>query len=123
MMTLINNSELYWNFILQLRNEYKEGFIQQDDITVEEHQRFMEEYGDEYFICLFDGCPVGFIGCVNGDIRVAVDKEYRNLGIAKFMIEHLPIKGTAKVKIDNISSIKALEACGYEQRYVILERK
>jgi RimJ/RimL family protein N-acetyltransferase len=84
----------------------------------------MRKNGDQYRICLSGDTPVGFVGSVSGDIRVATHPEYHGKGIAKFMIQEI-IKeypnSTAKIKIHNEASIRAFEKAGFVKKYYLLE--
>ena len=71
------------------------------------------------------GCvPAGFIGAVEGDIRVAVSPFFQNQGVGKFMLNTFledNKKIQAKVKIENKASLKLFESCGFTKKYYILE--
>jgi len=126
MLKIIKNSKKYWDFIHSLRNdeEIKRGFISQDDILLENHYKYMKKFGKDYYICLDEDKPVGFVGVVNGDIRFAVDKNLQNKGIGKFMISYIKNlypNSSAKVKIENIKSLRCFENNGYKIKYYILE--
>ena len=115
----------YWDFVRGLRNDLRESFICQDIIDKTSHYKYMEKYGDKYYICLNDGMPVGWVGSMNNDIRVATHPDHQKKGIAKFMINELMklyTKAFAKVKLDNNSSQKLFESCGFVKKYYILER-
>jgi ribosomal protein S18 acetylase RimI-like enzyme len=126
-MRLVKNEKKYWEFIRSLRNlkGVKEGFIQQEDIPVESHEKFMNKYGQNYYICLIEDSPAGFVGVIEDDIRVATSPKYQKRGVAKFMINEL-LKlyptSVAKVKIENEASLKLFESCGFTKKYVILEK-
>ena len=124
-LELIDSPELAWDYILRLRNENASNFIQQHEITKEEHYDFMKKYGKDYFIfyrtcngcrCGSCYCPCGFIGIVDNDIRLCTDSKYRREGVAVEMLEfvrdHFP-KAVGKVKEDNIASNKSFEKAGY----------
>ena len=86
----------------------------------------MEKYNNNYYICLCDGKPCGFIGEIDGDIRVCTDPNHQGKGVGSFMISEITKLRPniyAKVKIDNISSVKAFEKAGYEKKYFLLEPK
>tara|TARA_R100001082_G_scaffold110712_1_gene91458 strand:+ start:4219 stop:4614 length:396 start_codon:yes stop_codon:yes gene_type:complete len=128
-MKLVRNSFKYWEFIRNLRNneEVKEGFVQQSHITKFQHLKFMFKHGKDYYICLNkrNTKPLGFVGQINGDIRVAVAPEHQGKGIGKFMINELMKKhpqSFAKVKIENSSSLWLFKKCGFKEKYYILER-
>ena len=124
---LVQNEEKYWNFIRDLRNDsrVKRGFIGQKHIQKPEHFFFMHEHGKNFYICLDDEVPVGYIGVINKDIRVATHPDHQGKGVAKFMVNELMKQhpdSFAKVKIDNEASLKLFESCGFKKRYFILER-
>jgi RimJ/RimL family protein N-acetyltransferase len=86
----------------------------------------MKKYNDNYYVCLNEQIPCGYIGEINGDIRLCTSPEFQGLGVGTFMIKELTkIKKNifAKIKIENISSIKAFEKAGYEKKYFLFEPK
>ena len=113
-LKLVENSLVYYEFIRQLRThpENTKGFLEQVQITEDQQKSYMEKYEKNYWICLSGNTPVGFVGIVDNDIRLAVQPNTKGLGIGTFMIKEL-IKnhkdGTAKVLLDNISSQKVFE--------------
>lgn len=126
-MKLVENKIRYWEFIRSLRNEQvvREGFVQQGHISRWRHFRFMLKNGRHYYICLQADNPIGFVGQIDGDIRVAVDPEHQGRGVGKFMINQimkLHSGSFAKVKLKNEASIRLFESCGFEKKYYILER-
>ena len=126
-MQLVDNEIKYWKFILNLRNHptVKQGFVEQREITEEEHYNFMRQYGDCYFICLAQGTPAGFVGSIKGDIRVATHPDFQGHGVGKYMINELMKRypdSFAKVKIHNRASEKLFESCGFKKKYYIMER-
>ena len=128
-LKLIPNNKNYWEFIRLLRADKRvqSGFIQNTlKISQEEQKNYMEKYNDNYYICLSDDNPCGFIGEIDGDIRVCTHPDYQGKGVGSFMIKELTTLRPniyAKVKMDNISSVKAFEKAGYEKKYYILEPK
>lgn len=125
-LKLVNCDEKFWEFVRILRTDSRNlnGFIQSNPITPEQQQEYMKRFHTNYKICLLDNVPVGFIGAINGDIRVCTDHNYKTLGIGSFMVQEFT-KTTpnifAKVKVDNLSSLKLFESCNYKIRYYILE--
>jgi len=119
-MHLVKNKVKYWEFIRRLRNDEKVkiGFINQDNITVEQQLEYMGKYNDNYYICVHQGIPLGYIGQVDGDIRLAVTPAYHGQGVATFMLTKfmtLYPEATAKVKLDNIASNRLFPSCGFVQ--------
>ena len=126
-MEFVKNQEKYWEFIRQIRNDkrVKAGFIQQEHIAQENHLEYMEKYGKNFYICLVDGHPAGYVGVIDRDIRVATHPDFQGKGVGKFMINALMTlypNSLAKVKIENRASLRLFEACGFEKRYYILEK-
>lgn len=119
MVRLVENEQKYWGFIRKLRNdpETQKGFIDQVDITVFEQIAYMADHNDDYWICLDENdLPVGYIGVIKDDIRVAVVSEGRGLGIGKFMVNELmgmKPYSTAKVKLGNTASDNLFKSCGF----------
>jgi len=122
---LIKCESIFWNDILLIRNNDKESFDKQHDISLEEHCKFMTLNNINYRIATIDNNFAGFIGLVKDDIRIGVKKEYRKIGVGKFMINEFckdfEIKH-AKVKINNIASQKLFESCGFKKTFYILTK-
>tara|TARA_R100000458_G_C8274679_1_gene249690 strand:- start:2103 stop:2486 length:384 start_codon:yes stop_codon:yes gene_type:complete len=126
-MELVNNTKKYWEFIRNLRNhdDVKTGFIQQENITQFQHKMHMMLREECYYICLIDEEPAGYVGVIEKDIRVATHPDFQGRGVGKFMINELMKKhpdAFAKVKIDNEASMRLFKACGFKEKYYILER-
>jgi len=127
MYKLEKNMSDYWDFILELRNDptVKKGFIQQENINRQDHSMYMQAFGESFYICLDKGDPIGYIGVINRDIRVATRPDYQGKGVAKFMVTEIVKKhptAFAKVKIENEASLRLFESCGFKKKYFILER-
>ena len=125
-LDLIKCNKKYWEYIRILRsdNRVQKGFIQKVNISQSQQIKYMEKYNDSYYVCLYNGEPCGFIGEIDGDIRICTHPTYQKKGIGTFMIQEFSnVKSNiyAKIKIDNISSIKAFEKAGYKKKYYILE--
>lgn len=123
---LVNCSVDYWEFVRTLRNDPKNahGFIKPGNITTEQQTAYMMDHHQDYKICLHNGIAVGFVGDINGDIRVCVDHDHKGQGAATFMIKHYikRRKGLyAKVKVDNEASLNLFLKCGFTPKYYILE--
>ncbi len=118
-MILVKNEKKYWDFIHSLRNDpkLKKGFIQQQDIDIKDHYSYMEKNGDHYYVCLANGSPVGFVGQVDGDIRLAVAEYCHGKGVGTYMVKQLMKSypnSHAKVKIDNKPSLNVFLKNGFE---------
>jgi len=127
-MELVQNKPEYWEFIRNLRNHpsVKGGFIQQAEITEEEHEKHMVRFGLFYYVCLVEGQPAGYVGAIDRDIRVATHPDFQGKGVGKFMINQLMEMNSnvfAKVKLENEASLKLFEACGFKKKYYILEKE
>jgi len=125
---LIKNSYIYWEFIRNLRNMdgVREGFIQQDIILPTKHEEYMKKNSHSFWICLDEDKPIGYIGVVDLDIRVATLPDYQGKGVASFMLNEIMKKkpnAVSKVKISNLASLRLFEKCGFEKKYYLLEKK
>ena len=120
-------AEKYWEFVRKLRTDPRvlEGFIQQTEITPEQQRTYMQAHWQEYFIGLIDGQPAGFVGSVEGDIRVCTSPDYQGQGLGVFMVGELMRRfphSFAKIKIGNETSKRLFAACGFEPRFIIYEK-
>ena len=127
MYSLERNKREYWEFIRDLRNDHrvKAGFVQQGHISEDEHYVYMQSYAANYYICLDKSIPVGYIGIISSDIRVATHPEHQEKGVAKFMVNEIMTmhpNAAAKVKVENEASLKLFESCGFAKKYFILEK-
>jgi RimJ/RimL family protein N-acetyltransferase len=120
-------TEEYWEFVRVLRTDPRvlDGFVQQSDITPEQQRKYMQAHWHEYFIALVNGKPAGFVGSVDGDIRVCTHPDYQGQGVGAFMVgelmRHFP-RSFAKIKIDNEASKRLFSACGFTPSFVIYEK-
>jgi RimJ/RimL family protein N-acetyltransferase len=117
-LKLVENNKDYYEVIRSLRThpDNTNGFLEQVEITHEQQIKYMEKYEKNYWICLLNESPVGFVGVVESDIRLAVDPEFKNKGIGTFMINELKkinCNITSKVLLDNTPSQKVFEKCGF----------
>tara|TARA_Y100000592_G_scaffold19004_1_gene29081 strand:- start:55148 stop:55531 length:384 start_codon:yes stop_codon:yes gene_type:complete len=125
---LVENKKKYWEFIRNLRNheDVKIGFIQQENITQFQHKMHMMLNEECYYICLVEGEPAGYVGVIERDIRVATHPDFQGKGVGKFMINELMERNPdafAKVKIENEASLRLFKACGFKEKYYILEKE
>lgn len=125
---LDRNGPKYWEFIRELRNTkgVKEGFIQQEEIDKISHATYMLKHNDNFWICLDNDTPIGYVGVIEDDIRVATHPDHQGRGVGGFMINEVMNThptAVAKVKLENEASIKMFEKCGFKKRYYILEKE
>lgn len=125
---LDNNGPKYWEFIRELRNMegVREGFIQQEEIDQISHATYMLKYNNNFWICLDNDEPIGYVGVIEDDIRVATHPHHQGKGVGSFMINEIMKicpSAVAKVKLQNEASIKLFERCGFKKKYYILERE
>ena len=123
-LELVQISEDFFEFVRQLRTDPRnaDSFINNTEITVQNQIDYMEQHLKDYFICLNQQTPVGFIGVVLGDIRLAVHHDFRNRGVATFMVNEISKlfpEATAKIKTTNVASIALFESVGFERQFYI----
>jgi|TARA_R100000306_G_scaffold54796_2_gene52176 GNAT superfamily N-acetyltransferase len=125
-LELVKCERKYWDFVRDLRNVLREGFICQKIIDKDSHYKYMEKYSDNYYIGLEGNTPVGWVGEIDNDIRVATHPDHQKKGIGQFLINSLMEihpEAHAKVKIENTASLKLFEACGFKRKFYILEKE
>lgn len=113
-----------WEFIRNLRNQLKDSFISKHEITKEEHQKFMIENINCYYIAEISredtNIRCGFVGVYTKgdyqDIRFAIDPKLQGKGFGttmlKFIAKEFPF-ATGKVSKQNTASNKAFEKAGF----------
>jgi len=117
-MKLVPNSTWHWEFIRKLRNDpdIQKYLIEQVNITPEQQFEYMSKYNDCYYICVAHELPIGYIGIKDNEIGLVVLPAIRRHGAGKFMLtkmRKLHPKCYARIKPDNIASIKLFESCGF----------
>lgn len=118
-MRLVAYEPTYLMTVYNIRTDpaNADGFFDKRPIDLHTHMSFMATHGKDYRICLYDDTPVGFIGCVNDDIRIGVDPACKNLGVGTFMLTSTRILWpTAKAKIlrHNYPSLMLFQKCGWK---------
>lgn len=113
-MRMVNCERKYWPFVLELRNLFRDSFFNKNIISMDEHIEFMEKYSDTYYICITDvGIPMGWVGVVDNDMRVATNPVCQNRGVGKFMLAYAKEKhpdATAQIFDTNHSSLSIFRA-------------
>ena len=127
MLEFVKNKEEYFEFIRNLRNNEKvqDGFIENSHITEDQQINYMKKYKTNFYVCLDDGKPIGYIRQIDGDIGVCTHPDHWGKGVGSFMINELMKlhpECFAKVKLDNIASVKAFEKVGFKKKYYLMER-
>ena len=125
---LKNCEQKYWEFVRTLRNnkEVIDGFIENIYITQESQIKYMESYNELYRICTVDSIPVGYVGVIDGDIRICTHPDHQKKGYGKFMIEKIMKTfpdSFAKVKIKNQDSNHFFKSLGFEETFIIYTKK
>ena len=113
----VPNHPIYYEFIRDLRNnpESNKGFIEQTYITEDMQAEYMNKHKDDYFLCLIDSVPAGYVGVIDNDIRVCTAPGIGKKGIGTFMLSHIKEmypNATARVKEDNEASIALFKKSG-----------
>ena len=127
-MELVKNNYIYWEFIRNLRNMdgVRQGFINQDIISQQEHEAYMKKNSNFFWVCIDKAVPIGYTGVIENDIRVATHPDHQGKGVGSFMINEIMKinpNAFAKVKLENQSSLKLFESCGFKKKYYILEKQ
>ena len=75
----------------------------------------MKKHGENYFIALSYGEPVGYVGVLDNDIRICTHPHYQGTGIGRFMLSEivkLYPQATGRILKDNLASKKLFDFCG-----------
>jgi ribosomal-protein-alanine N-acetyltransferase len=123
---IVSNEPRFYEFIRVLRNDerVKYGFIEQSVITPEQQTEYMTAHADGYVVVLYDGNPAGYAGSVDGDIRVCTHPDYQGRGLGRALVEAIIERfpnSRARVKIENIASLRLFESCGFTATYFLLD--
>ena len=118
----------WWEFVRRLRGDPRvaAGFICTAEITPEVHERFMTRHAENYRICLVDGAPAGFVGVVEGDIRICTHPDFQQQGVGLFMLQEIGRihpEAYGKVKAANAASRRLFEKAGYKLKHYVFERE
>jgi RimJ/RimL family protein N-acetyltransferase len=124
---LVSATEKYFTFIRDLRNnpQIRSSFIEQEFIAEASHLEYMAQYSSFYFVCLEENEPIGYVGVVLNDIRIATSPLHAGRGAGTFMLQEIVKlfpKAKAKIKIENEASMNLFEKLGFQKKYYLLER-
>jgi ribosomal protein S18 acetylase RimI-like enzyme len=128
-LSLVPCTSDYWEFVRMLRTDPRVigGFIEQRAISADEQIDFMKDHWHEYLIALKDQRdPCGFVGVIDGDIRVCTHPDYQGVGVGKFMIQEIAKRfpnAVAKIKTENLASKALFEASGFENTFLIYQKR
>ncbi len=122
-MELVANCGKYWEFMRNLRNapDIQKYLIEQVHITKDMQEEYMAKHEKSYYICLLDNDPVGYIGIKENEVGLVVVPSMQGRDVGKFMLR--AVKNNmypghfARIKEDNIASIRLFESCGYKLKY------
>ena len=126
-LKLVKCSKEYWEFVRQLRNDERiqGGFIEQVQISPEQQISYMSLHESNYFVCLSYNEPVGYVGVIEGDIRICTSPKFQQQGIASFMLSEIMKlfpDAHGKVKINNSASRNLFKKLGFEETFIIYTR-
>lgn len=94
-LVVAGTNEKYGEFIrkLRLHPQLKTSWVKQVKITKAQQKEYMKIHGENYYVFLDkSNKPLGFVGVVDNDLRLAVLPEYQHTGIGKFMLDFIRIK-------------------------------
>ena len=122
-MELIAITEKYYDFVREMRMhpENAAGFLEAANITEEQQKEYMNKFKNCYFVCLIGGTPVGYVGVIDGDIRICTDPTKTGRGVGTFMLKEIIKKfpeATGRIKKDNFSSQKIFDKCGVPYKLI-----
>jgi ribosomal protein S18 acetylase RimI-like enzyme len=128
MIKLVACDRQYWEFVRELRMDKRvsHAFIKSCQITPELQEHYMLQHSQYYRICLLNDQPAGYVGVVENDIRVCTHPDFQGRGVGLFMVREISKlfpHAIAKVKVNNIASLKLFEKAGFEVRYLLLEKR
>jgi len=103
----------------ELRNDphIQQYLLEQVYITEEQQRAYMEKNEKHYHICLCDDEPAGYIGVKDNEVGLVVATQMQGRGIGRFMLTKIRDMHPgcyARIKDDNIASIRLFESCGYK---------
>jgi len=115
-MQLIPITGDYYEFVREMRMHPKNvaGFLEDADISPEDQIEYMKKYGENYFVALSQGEPVGYVGVIDNDIRICTHPQHQGKGVGRFMLSEimkLYPQATGQILKENLSSRKLFNFC------------
>jgi hypothetical protein len=120
--TLRPASPEVWEDIRQIRNAHRFRFQQTDVIDAATHRSFMQKHWSTYRVAVavdHNGDServIGFIGQVQGDVRIGSHPEYLRIGVGKYMLRCLLRDNpdvTLKARRENHACLALTRSFGY----------
>lgn len=134
-VNLIPASEINWDFILSLRNDFYNNFYQQTrPLTKLEHYEYLKQQKHNpkfhHWMISFNDEIVGYVRLLDFDVGIMLKKDFQNKGIASYGLKLVEkeakllgmSKLLAKIHVDNISSRKIFEKNNYKIKFYLLEK-
>ena len=126
-LSLTNCTREHWEFVrlLRMHEDVQGGFIEKQHITPEQQLQYMSLHEECFRIALLGGKPVGYFGVIENDIRVCVHPDHQKKGIGKFLVNScykIWPHAFAKIKVNNESSKKLFESCGFKLQYLLYKK-
>ena len=115
---LVNNkNQEYSEYIRILRNDKRvlTGFVEKKHITKIMQKTYMKIHGENYYVCLLNNDPVGYVGIIKNDIRICVHPDHQQKRIGEFILKEifkLYPQARGRIKKENIPSQRLFEKCG-----------
>jgi len=107
----------HYEAIRLIRNENREAFWCTKEVEYETHQIFMNLHSSTYRVALDKSGVVGFVGHVEGDLRIACTLSHQGSGLACFMfsafLKDYPFI-TVRVRRSNVRSLAFFKKLGYQ---------
>ncbi len=128
-LEMVPNFSKYWYFIRDVRfhprNLY--GYVYNNPVSDDQQWEYMKGHHMNYWVCIADGEPAGFVGIIEGDLRIGVHPNYQRKGIGTFMmrqfIKRRTENFTVRVKVNNEISLAFFRGLEYVPEFVLLNKK
>ncbi len=115
----------YGDFILELRNTL---INPSNPLQYDEWNEYLENNHTWFArVALYNSNPVGYVGIFNNEITIAVIPDFQDRGIGLSLLQDMrkspafkKEKTYAKVRPENIKSLKAFKKAGFKTKYLHL---